>query len=149
LRNATPFGETAKHLICDSDTKFGPAVKAAAKTCGLEVIHTPYEAPRANAISERFVGSVRPECLDQMLVLGSRQLMHVLVEYTGYFNASRPHQGLVPQTPDSCRSGQATVATGKSSARPVVPATPVQLSGRKLMAVPVLNGLHHAYAWVT
>jgi len=136
-------------LICDNDTKFGPAFEAAAKTCGLEVIHTPYEAPRANAICERFVGSVRRECLDQMLVLGSRQLVRVLVEYTGYFNPSRPHQGLAQQTPDSRRSGQASVATGKSSARPVSPTAPVQLSSRKLMAVPVLNGLHHAYSWMT
>jgi hypothetical protein len=56
LREATPYGETEKHLICDNDTKFGPVFEAAAKTCGLEVIHTPYEAPRANAICERFAG---------------------------------------------------------------------------------------------
>ena len=94
LREATPFGDRAKHLICDNDTKFGPVFEAAAKTCGLEVIHTPFEAPRANAICERFVGSVRRECLDHMLVFGSRQLVRVLVEYAGYFNPSRPHQGL-------------------------------------------------------
>jgi putative transposase len=93
LREATPFADTAKHLICDNDTKFGPVFEAAAKTCGLEVIHTPYEAPRANAICERFVGSVRRECLDHMLVFGSRQLVRVLVEYAGYFNRSRLHRG--------------------------------------------------------
>ncbi len=149
LRDATPFGETAKHLICDNDTKFGPAFDAAAKTCGLEIIHTPYEAPRANAICERFVGSVRRECLDHVLVLSNRQLVRVLVEYSEYFNPSRPHQGLAQQTPDSARSGQATVAAGKSIARPTSPTAPVQLSNCKLMAVPVLNGLHHSYAWVT
>ncbi len=149
LRDATPFGETAKHLICDNDTKFGPAFGAAAKTCGLEIIHTPHEAPRANAICERFVGSVRRECLDHVLVFGSRHLVRVLVEYSEYFNPSRPHQGLAQPTPDSARSGQATVATRKSNARPASPTTPVQLSNRKLMVVPVLNGLHHSYAWVT
>jgi putative transposase len=149
LRAATPFGETAKHLICDNDPKFGPVFEAAAKTCGLEVIHTPHEAPRANAICERFVGSVRRECLDHLLVLGNRQLVRVLVEYAGYFNPSRPHQGLAQQTPDSRQSGQAAVATGKGIARPTSPTAPVQLSSRKLMAVPVLNGLHHSYAWVT
>jgi len=80
LREATPFGDRAKHLICDNDTKFGPVFEAAAKTCGLKVIHTPYEAPRANAICERFVGSIRRECLDHMLVFSSRQLVRVLVE---------------------------------------------------------------------
>jgi len=108
LREATPFEETAKHLICANDTKFGPAFEAGAKTCGLEVIHTPYEAPRANAICERFVGCVRRECLDQVLVVGNRQLVRVLVEYSGYFNPSRSHQGLAQQTPDACQSGQAT-----------------------------------------
>jgi hypothetical protein len=56
LRDATPFEETAKHLICDNDTKFGPAFEAAAKTGGLAVIHTPDAAPRANAICERLWG---------------------------------------------------------------------------------------------
>lgn len=149
LREATPFGETAKHLICDNDTKFGPVFEAAAKTCGLEVIHTPYEAPRANAICERFVGSVRRECLDHLLVLGNRQLVRALVKYAEYFNPSRPHQGVAQQTPDSAQSVQATGATGRSSACPTSPTAPGQLSSRKLMAVPVLNGLHHSYAWVT
>ena len=64
LREATPFGMTAKHLIYDNDTKFGPAFETAGKSCGLDVIHTPFEALRANAICERFVGSLRRECLD-------------------------------------------------------------------------------------
>jgi putative transposase len=149
LRDATPFGETAQHLICDNDTKFGPAFEAAAKTYGLAVIHTPYEAPRANAICERLVGSVRRECLDQMLVLGSRQVVRVLVEYAGFFNPSCPHQGLAQQTPASRRSGQASVATGNRTTPWASSPTPVQRTTHKLMAEPVLNGLHHAYAWVT
>ncbi len=158
LREATPFGETAKHLICDNDTKYGPVFHAAAKTCGLDVIHTPNEAPRANAICERFVGSLRRECLDHVMVLGSRHLVRVLVEYSGYFNPSRPHQGLAQQTPDSRRSSPATVATRKmvafhpqprSGCGPASSPAPVQRTRGKLMAMPVVNGLHHAYAWVT
>lgn len=91
LREATPFGEKSRHLICDSDTKYGPAFHAAAKTCGLDVIHALYEAPRANAICERFVGSLRRECLDQMLVFSNRQLVRVLADYSEYFNQARPH----------------------------------------------------------
>ena len=49
-REATPFGDAAKHLIGDNNTKFRPVFEAAAKTCGLEVSHTPHEAPRASAI---------------------------------------------------------------------------------------------------
>jgi len=135
-------------LICDNDPKFGPVFEAAAKTCELEVIHTPYEALRANAIAVRFVGSVRRERPDHLLVLGNRQVVRALVKYAGYFSPSRPHQGLAQHTPDSAQSGHATVATGKGVARPISPTAPVQLSSRKLMAVPVLNGLHHSFAWV-
>ena len=61
---------------------------------GIEIIHTPYEAPRANAICERFIGGLRRECLDHMLVLGERQLTRVLKECVSYFNPARPHQGI-------------------------------------------------------
>ena len=84
-----------------------------------------------------------------MLVFSSQPLVRVLVEYAGYFNPSRPPQGLVQQTPDSRRFGQATVAMGQTIAQAASSAAPVQPATRTLMAVPVLNGLHHSYAWVT
>jgi putative transposase len=149
LREATPFGDTAKHLICDNDTKYGPVFHAAAKTCGLDVIHTPYEAPCANAICERCVGSLRRECLDHVLVLGTRQLVRVLAQYSEYFNQSRPHQGLAQQTPEARRLGWATATTHKSISIPQAFSAPFQRTTSKLRAVPVVNGLHHAYAWTT
>jgi putative transposase len=57
LRHATPFGEKSKYLICDDDKKYGSGFERVAKASGIDVIHTPFEAPRANAICERFVGS--------------------------------------------------------------------------------------------
>jgi putative transposase len=63
------------------------------RTSGIEVIHTAYEAPRANTICERFVGSMRRECLDHMLVIGELQLIRVLKEYVAYFNPARPTTG--------------------------------------------------------
>jgi putative transposase len=159
LREATPFGQTAKHLICDNDTKYGPLFDAAAQTCGLEVIHTPYEAPRAKSIRERFVGSLRRECLDHMLVLGDRQLVRVLKEYSGYFDQARPHQGLAQQPPETRWRGQANGTPRQPAAVPAAltrtrPArgasvAPGQSVGHRLTARPVLNGLHHAYAWAT
>ena len=101
LREATPFGETPKHLICDNDKQYGPVCERVAKTSGIEVIHTPYQAPLANAICERFIGSLRRECLDHMLVLGMRQLVCVLTEYVKYFNQARPQQGIEPQLAES------------------------------------------------
>ena len=149
LREATPFGEKAKYLICDNDSKYGPLFDAAAQTCGLAVIHTPYEAPKANAICERWVGSLRRECLDHVLVFGERHLVRVLKEYSGYFDKARPHQGLAQQTPMSRWLGQVN-GTPQQSAT-VSRASPAACSGasRKMIARPFKTGLHHTYAWAT
>jgi transposase InsO family protein len=93
LREATLFGEKPNYLICDNDKKHGPGFERVAKTSGVEVIHTPYQAPCANAICERFVGGLRRECLDQVLALGVLQLARILKDYIRYFNQARPHQG--------------------------------------------------------
>jgi transposase InsO family protein len=79
-----------------------------------------------NAFCERFLGSVRRECVDHVVVLGVRHLERVLDEYCfQYFNQARPHQGIGQLVP----IGSATSATG----------------GGEIAAVPVLNGLHHDY----
>ena len=85
--------------------------------------------PRANAICERFVGSLRRECLDHMLVIGELQLIRVLKGYVTYFHLARPHQGIAQQIP----------------APRVSP--PGEARAGKVMAFPVLNGLHHDYRW--
>jgi transposase InsO family protein len=94
LREATPFGQHPKHLIRDNDAKFGSAFTRLAAASGIEEVRIAYQAPRMNAIAERFLGSVRRECLDHVLILGDRQLERILKEYSGYFNRERPHQGL-------------------------------------------------------
>ena len=62
LREATPFGQTPKYLICDNDSKFGPCFARVATTSAIEILNTPYHAPRANAICERFA----QECTTRM-----------------------------------------------------------------------------------
>ncbi len=62
LREATPFGEAPRFLIRDNDRKYGTSFERAAS--GIDVLETPYRAPRANAVCERFLGSLRRECLD-------------------------------------------------------------------------------------
>ena len=126
LREATPYGRAPRFLIRDNDGKFGPAVARVAAVSGIRVLRTPPRAPRANAVCERFLGSVRRECLDHVLLLGERHLRRVLVEYVRYFNHARPHQGLgqhVPAPPD--------------------PAGAFQRTDGPIVAVPVLGGLHH------
>jgi putative transposase len=129
VRDATPFEEKPWYLICDNDKRHGHMCERVAQSSSIEVIHTPYAALRANAICERFVGSLRRECLDHMLVIGELQLIRVLKEYVSYFNPARPHQGIAQQLP-----------------APTV-SPPGEAKAGKVMAFPVLNGLHHDYCW--
>jgi hypothetical protein len=94
------------------------------------VLRTPYRPSRANAYCERFIGSLRRECLDHFIILSQRHLRRIVKEYEIYFNNARSHQGIEQRIP--CQQG-----------RPESP--PV---GGKLSARPVLNGLHHTYSWV-
>jgi len=128
LREATPYGQTPKYLIRDNDSKFGSCFARVAATSDMEILKTPYHAPRANAICERFLGSVRRECLDQVLILHEKQLHRVLRAYVAYFNRARPHQGIHQQVPQ-----------GENSSVP-----PGQY-GNQIISVPVLGGLHHEY----
>ncbi len=89
---------------------------------------TPYHAPRANAICEQFLRSVRQECLDHLLILQEKQLQRVLNSYVTYFNQARPHQGIQQQIPNFC---------GSSRSAPH--------EATKVVAVPILAGLHHDY----
>jgi putative transposase len=128
LREATPYGHTPKYLICDNDSKFGPCFARVAATSGIKILKTPYHAPRANAICERFLGSVRRECLDHVLILSEKQLHRVLRAYVKYFNEVRPHQGIHQQVPQGA-------VTYVPSAQP----------DERIISVPVLGGLHHEY----
>jgi len=67
---------------------------------GMRVIRTPLKAPNANAHIERWVGSVRRECLDRLLIFSRRQLEHVLRVYVRHYNEQRPHRALDLQAPD-------------------------------------------------
>ena len=105
LREATAFGQRPRYLLRDNDSKYGPAFTRVAAASGIEELRTAYRTPRENALCERFLGSVRRECLDHLLVLGEAYLRRILREYVAYFNGARPHQGLqqrVPDAPEGC-----------------------------------------------
>ena len=128
LREATAYGVGPKYLIRDNDSKFGVGFARLATTSRIEMLKTPYHAPRANAICECFLGSVRRECLDHLLILHEKQLQRVLDTYVQYFNRTRPHQGIKQQIPEPNDR--------------IVP--PHQESG-KIVPCPILGGLHYDY----
>jgi putative transposase len=108
-------GQRPRLLIHDRDSKFSRAFDAVFSSDGVKVIRTPVRAPDANAHIERWVGSVRRECLDRLLIFNRRQLERILHVYGRHYNKQRPHRALVLQPPDqptapSTRSGRPSAA---------------------------------------
>ena len=94
VREATPYEEGPRFLIRDNDKKHGQSFTRVANDRRIEIIKTPVRAPQANGICERFISSVRRECLDHMVILSERHLHRVMGEYVAHFNRARPHQGI-------------------------------------------------------
>ena len=90
-----------RFLIHDRDAKFPHAFDALLATEKIKVVRTPVQAPNANAHMERWVGSARRECLDRLLIVGRRQLEHVLRVYAQHYNRSRPHRALHLRAPEA------------------------------------------------
>jgi putative transposase len=88
-----------RFLIRDRDSKFTTRFDAVFAGAGIRIIRTPVQAPRANAIVERFIGTPRRECLDHLLIIGPRHLAAVLQEYLEHYNMHRPHRSLHQQPP--------------------------------------------------
>jgi transposase InsO family protein len=117
-------------LIRDRDTKFTSAFDAVFTSEALRILRTPARAPRANAITERWIGTVRRELLDRMLIVNRRHLETVPAEYVVHFNDHRPHRALHQAAP----------------LKPLPqPASPLQL---RLQRRNRLGGLIHEYSQV-
>jgi len=132
LREATPWDQKPKYLIRDNDGKYGDKFKDLLHCSGIEDKNTPPEAPRANSLCERLIGTLRRECLDHLLILNQQQLRRILNEFVTYYNQSRPHQGIDQHIPTRFSQPQPKLTN--------------KLKGR-VIATPVLNGLHHSYAY--
>ena len=89
----------AHFLIRDRDAKYSSVFDAIFETEAIKVIMTPVRAPKANAYAERWIRSVREECLDRLIILDQRHLQSVMAEYTDYYNRARPHPGIKQHTP--------------------------------------------------
>jgi transposase InsO family protein len=81
-------------LICDRDTKWSAPVRARLGEAGIRVVQTPFQAPNANAYAERFVRSIKEECLDRMIPMGERHFRRAIAEFVEHYHGERNHQGL-------------------------------------------------------
>lgn len=122
-----------KFLIRDRDTKFTASFDAVFAAERTRILKTPLRAPRANAVCERVIGTIRRECLDRVLILGRRHLEAVLAEYAAHYNSHRPHRSLDQRAPS---------ATG------TVPVHIGVVDPAKLRRTDRLGGLIHEYRMV-
>ena len=126
VTEAFPWSEAPRHLIRDRDRAFGSAYTRRVHAMGIRDRPTAARSPWQNGHVERLIGSVRRECLDHVLVFGEADLRCVLKTYAGYYNKVRTHLSLDKDAPN-CRRTQTVGA---------------------IVAMPVLEGLHHQYVRV-
>ncbi len=111
LMNLEGRADHLKFLIRDWDTKFTAGFDAVFAAMGVRIIKTPVQAPRANAVAERWIASARRECLDRMLITGERHMRLVLGEYADHYNGHRPHRTLRQNPPAGRQSLSAAGAS--------------------------------------
>jgi putative transposase len=128
LRNAMPFGEQPRYLFRDNDGIYGHGVALFLQRCGIREVRTALQSPWQNPYVERFIGTLRRELLDHVIVLNEHHLQRLLGEFIAeYYHVARPHQGLDGDTPLPTES-------------------PPRFDGpTTLVATPLLGGLHHKY----
>jgi transposase InsO family protein len=107
-----------------------------ARCLRLQILKTPVRAPKAKAICERAIGTIRRECLDYLIPIGEGHLRRLLGEWISHFNASRPHSALGPGIPDPPMGMPTELQPDRRKVPP----------GARGTARPVLGGLHHEYS---
>jgi putative transposase len=116
------LGERADHfkfLIRDRDRRFTPMFDEVFADSGMRIIKTPVRSPRANSFAERYVGTLRRECLDHLLIYGEHHLRQILTDYSRHYNDHRPHQSR-KQRPPLHEPGRAIDVTARIKRRQAV-----------------------------
>ena len=141
LREVIADADDHKYLIHDRDSIFARHLDDSIRALGLAVLRSPFSSPKANAICERVIGTIRRECLDWMIPLSEAHLRSILREWVAHYNGGRPHSALGPGVPGP-PAGSARAPKAESRCR----WTP----GALVRAKSVLGGLHHEYSlWST
>jgi len=126
--------QSHRWVIHDRDSIYAEGVDATVTAMGLTILKTPVRAPQANAYCERLIGTIRRECLDWVIPLNEQHVRRVLAEWVAHYNHGRPHASLGPGIPDP--QGEATRGSAHDHRLPV---------GFRVVAKPLLGGLHHEY----
>ena len=136
FREVVGFDRARRFLIHDRDSIFARSFDESIRNLGLTVLKSPPHSPKANAICERVIGTIRRECLDWLIPLSESHLRSILRAWVGHYNRGRPHMALGPGVPDP-PSGVVPLATQRTRHR----------IGERLgvRARSVLGGLHHEY----
>jgi transposase InsO family protein len=136
FREVVTGDQPYRFVLHDRDHIYSSELAAALKAMGLRIWKTPFQAPQANAFCERWIGTVRRECLDFLIPLKERHLRRLLKEWVAHYNRGRPHSRLGPGIPDFGIDHPQTEPWGH----------PVPIDGQ-VVAKTILGGLHHEYSW--
>jgi len=139
LREALGYEARYRYLIHDRDSIFAKNLDESIERLGLNVLKSPLRSPKANAICERAIGTIRRECLDWLIPMSEGHLRAILKDWRAHYNGSRPHMALGPGFPDP-----------PASLAPVFKQNSRHRLGERLLvrARSVLGGLHHEYSLV-
>ena len=136
LREVVGFDRARRYLIHDRDSIFARSLDESIRNLGLTVLKSPPYSPKANAICERVIGTIRRECLDWLIPLSESHLRSILKAWVGHYNHGRPHMELGPGVPDP----------PSEVVPPATPPTRHRIDERLGVRVRwVMGGLHHEY----
>jgi transposase InsO family protein len=136
LREVIADADAHRYLIHDRDSIFTRYLDDSIRTLGLAVLRSPFSSPKANAICERVIGTMRRECLDWMIPTSQAHLKSILREWVAHYNGGRPHSALGPGVPGP--PAGSTLAPKSASGRRWAP-------GARVRAKSLMSGLHHEY----